>query len=287
MFAPIALNDFREGSGRTWEFFAATRTPSRPPHYFYVAFATSVCCNDNIEALMNGTLEAILRRRAVKVFEPVEISPDLREQILDAARHAPSSFNTQPYRFYWVGSEAEKATVANLCLGQKPAETASALVVVVADIGSLTATSQGQLEWMRRSKFSEAKIRDYERTAKIGRILFMPGPFGIFGAFKWAIFRLLNMWKTMGIPPTSRQDLFKWATKSTSLACENLMIAAEALGINTCPMEGFDGRRLSRYLGLSARHHEIVMVIAVGKKSHAYVEPPQWRRPLDATVTVL
>jgi nitroreductase len=266
---------------------AALQTPSLPPHYFHVAFATSLCCNGNMEVFMNGTLEAILRRRAVKVFEPVEISPDLREQILDAARHAPSSFNTQPYRFYWVGSEAEKAKVANLCLGQKPAETASALVVVVADIGSLTATSQGQLEWMRRSKFSEAKIRDYERTAKIGRILFMPGPFGIFGAFKWGIFRLLNLWKTMGMPPTSRQDLFKWATKSTSLACENLMIAAEALGINTCPMEGFDGRRLSRYLGLSARHHEIVMVIAVGKKSHAYVEPPQWRRPLDATVTVL
>ena len=53
------------------------------------------------------------------------------------------------------------------------------------------------------------------------------------------------------------------------------------------PMEGFDGRRLSRFLGLSTRYHEIVMVIAIGKKSPAYAEPPQWRRPLDATVTVL
>jgi len=26
------------------------------------------------------------------------------------------------------------------------------------------------------------------------------------------------------------------------------MIAAEALGLNTCPMEGFDGRRLSKFL---------------------------------------
>ena len=52
------------------------------------------------------------------------------------------------------------------------------------------------------------------------------------------------------------------------------MIAAEALGINTCPMEGFDGRRLSKYLGLSTRYHEIVMVIAMGKKSQTYVEPP-------------
>ena len=115
----------------------------------------------------------------------------------------------------------------------------------------------------------------------------MPGPFGIFGAVKWAIFRLVNLWKTMGMPPVFRQDLLKWATKSTSLACENLMIAAEALGLNTCPMEGFDGRRLSRFLGLSTRYHEIVMVIAIGKKSPAYTEPPQWRRPLDATVTVL
>src|SRR5579863_2245417 len=236
---------------------------------------------------MTEILEALFHRRAVKAFEPVEIPQVLREQILDAARHAPSSFNMQPYRFFWVESLTRKATAAKLCMGQMPAATASALVVVVADIGSLTATSQSQLEWMRRSKFSEAKIRDYERTAKIGRILFMPGPFGIFGAFKWGIFRLLNLWKTMGMPPTSRQDLFKWATKSTSLACQNLMIAAEALGINTCPMEGFDGRRLSQFLGLSGRHHEIVMVIAIGKKSCTRNEPPQWRRPLDTTVTVL
>lgn len=237
---------------------------------------------------MDAIVEAIYQRRAVKLFEPVEISEGLREQILNAARQAPSSFNAQPYRFYWVRTAERRAAVAKLCHGQKPAQTASALVVAVADIGSLSATSQSQLEWMRgRSEFSEAKIRDYERTAKIGRILFMPGPFGTFAAVKFAVFWLLSLWKVMGIPPLSRRALFKWATKSTALACENLMIAAEALGINTCPMEGFDGRRLSKYLGLSARYHEIVMVIAIGKKSRAYVEPPQWRRPLDATVTLL
>lgn len=236
---------------------------------------------------MNGILEPIFQRRAVKVFEPVEIPEGLREQILDAARHAPSSFNTQPYQFFWVESSARKAAAAKLCMGQMPAETASALVVAVADIGSLSATSQSQLEWMRRTGFSDDKVRNYERTAKIGRILFMPGPFGIFGALKWAIFRLVNFWKIMGMPPVSRQNQFKWATKSTSLACENLMIAAEAVGLNTCPMEGFDGRRLCKYLGLSTRYHEVVMVIAIGKKSPVYVGPPQWRRPLDATVTVL
>ena len=236
---------------------------------------------------MNTILDAIFQRRAVKLFEPVEISPGERERILDAARHAPSSFNSQPYKLYWVESAAQKDVVAKLCLGQEPAETASALVVAVADIGSMAQTTRSQLEWMRRSKFAEAKIRRYERTAKIGRILFTPGPFGIFALVKRALFWLLNLWKTIGMPPLSRQDLFKWATKSTSLACQNLMLAAEALGFNTCPMEGFDCRRLAHYLGLAGRYHEIVMVIAIGKKSHAYVEPPQWRRPLDATVTVL
>jgi nitroreductase len=236
---------------------------------------------------MSEILDALFHRRAVKAFEPVEIPQAVREQILNAARHAPSSFNMQPYRFFWVESASGKATAAKLCLGQMPAATASALVVAVADIGSLAATSRAQLEWMRSSGFSHAKVRDYERTAKIGRILFTPGPFGIFGAAKWVVFRLVNLWKTFGMPPVFRHDVFKWATKSTSLACANLMIAAEALGLNTCPMEGFDGRRLSRFLGLSARHHEIVMVIAIGKKSPAYAESPQWRRPLDATVTVL
>jgi nitroreductase len=241
-----------------------------------------------MEVRMNDILETVFRRRAVKVFEPVEIPEGMRKQILNAASHAPSSFNSQPYRFYWVGTAERKTAVAKLCMGQMPAETASALVVAVADIGSLSATSQSQLEWMRsRSEFCEAKIRDYERTAKIGRILFMPGPLGIFAAVKWGLFWLLNLWKVMGMPPLFRRDLFKWATKSTSLACENLMIAAESLGLNTCPMEGFDGRRLCKYLGLSDRYHEIVMVVAIGKKSHAYVQPPQWRRPLDATVTML
>jgi len=236
---------------------------------------------------MSGVLEAILQRRAVKVFEPVEISSELRGQILNAARHAPSSFNMQPYRLYWVESAAKKALVAKLCMGQSPAATASALVVAVADIGSMPATTQGQLEWMRRTNFSQEKIRDYERTAKIGRILFMPGPFGIFAAVKRGIFWSLNLWKTVGMPPLSRHEWLKWATKSTSLACQNLMIAAEALRFNTCPMEGFDGRRLSQFLGLSRRDHEIVMVIAIGKRSPAYVESPQWRRPLEATVTLL
>lgn len=236
---------------------------------------------------MPETLNAILQRRAVKHFEQVEIPAEVREQLLNAVRAAPSSFNMQPYRLYWVESEAQRATVARLCLGQSPAQTASVLVVAVADIGSLRATSELQLEWMRKTGCSEKRIRDYAMTAKIGRLIFAPGPFGVFGACKWLMFRILNLFKIVGRPPVFRHDVFKWATKSTSLACQNLMIAAQAVGLNSCPMEGFDAWRLSKFLGLSAPVHEIVMVIAIGKRAQSYVDQPQWRRPLESTVTLL
>ena len=236
---------------------------------------------------MNPILDAISRRRAIKVFESDPIPLSVREQILDAARYAPSSFNTQPYRFYWIESSQSKNAAAQLCLGQTPAATASALIVAVADIGSLTRTAQDQLAWMRTAGFSQKKISSQEMKARIGKWLFAPGWFGILGGLKWMLFRFLNVFKILGMPPTSRQSLFKWATKNTSLACENLMIAAETLGLSTCPMDGFDGRRLSRFLGLSPKYHEVVMVIAIGKKSPQHIDQPQWRRPLEATVTVL
>jgi len=232
-------------------------------------------------------LAVLFRRRAVKSFVPVEIPAALREQLLGAARHAPSSFNMQPYRFYWIASPAQREAVAKLCLNQNPATTASALVVAVADIGALRSTARLQVAWMRQSGFPERKIREYARTARIGRIIFMPGPFNLLGALKWMLFRLLHAGKTIGMPPVTRQDFFKWATKGAALACQNLMIACEALALNSCPMEGFDGPRLAQYLGLSRKHHEIVMVIAIGKKPSGYTDPPQWRRPLRATVTVL
>jgi hypothetical protein len=52
-------------------------------------------------------------------------------------------------------------------------------------------------------------------------------------------------------------------------------------------MEGFDDLRLAKFLKLSRRRDQILMVIAIGKKSSAHIDHPQWRRPLDATVKVL
>ena len=205
---------------------------------------------------MTSALQAIFQRRAIKVFDPIEIPPETREQILHAARLAPSSFNIQPYRFYWLATPETRNKAAQLCFGQSPAATASALVVAVADIGSWKSTTASELAWMRTAGFSEKKIAEFERRAKFGKWFFIQGWFGVFGVIKWTLLRLVHIWKTMGMLPVARQGMFKWATKSAALACQNLMIAAEALGLNTCPMEGFDGRRLAKLLELSPKNHE-------------------------------
>ena len=243
--------------------------------------------NAKADLTSDPILSAIFQRRAIRAFEAVQIPVSTRDLLLQAARQAPSSFNMQPYRLYWVESPAERDAVAKLCHNQNPAKTASALVVAVADLGSLRSTSQLQAEWMRESGFPAHKIREYVRTARIGRILFMPGPLNLFGILKKAFFLLLNAFRSIGSPPVTRLDLFKWAGKSTALACQNLMIAAEVVGLNTCPMEGFNGPRLARYLGLSRKVQEIVMVIAIGKKSSSYTAQPQWRRPIETTVIFL
>ena len=106
---------------------------------------------------MSEILDIILRRRAVKVFDPVHISVETRDQILKAASVAPSSFNSQPYRFYWVQSPEKLKRAARLCFGQKPAATASALVVAVADIASWRETAQAEIAWMRTAGFFQLK----------------------------------------------------------------------------------------------------------------------------------
>lgn len=236
---------------------------------------------------MHPSLNAIFQRRAIGVFDLVDIPPSLRDELLLAARLAPSSFNSQPYRLFWVASPDSRRTVAQLCFSQPPAETTSALVVAVADLGCWRSTSLGQLDWMRASGFSPEKISEYERKSKFAKWFYRQGWCNRFGALKWLVFRAVNLFKTIRMPPVTRQDLCKWATKNTSLACENLMIAAESLGLNTCPMEGFDSPPLSRFLHLSPGDQEIVMVIAIGKKSPLHVDQPQWRRPLESTVTIL
>lgn len=236
---------------------------------------------------MDAMLKAIHERRAVRKFEAAEIPEETRRAMLEAATLAPSSFNLQPYRFYWIASAEKRAEAARYCLGQRPATTASALVVAVADVGSWRETMASQVAWMKAGGVEAKKAAEYAKKMEKVKWFFLQGWFSMFGAMKWMILRVLNLVKIMGSVPASHGQMLAWATKGTALACENLMIAAEALGWQSCPMEGFDGRRLGRMLGLKRRRQAIAMVIAIGKRAKEFEAEPRWRRKLEETVTVI
>ncbi len=236
---------------------------------------------------MTANLEPLLRRRAIRAFDASAVPAETRELMLKAAVAAPSSFNSQPYRLFWIESPEKKKKAAELCSGQGAAKTASVLVVAVADLGLWKITNASQLQWMREQGFPEQKVREFEKKAKFSKWFYLQGWFNVFGIAKWAILKTVHLWKVIGMAPVSQRGMFQWATKATALACGNLMTAAQALGWNSCPMEGFDGERLGNFLGLRRRTQEIVMVVAIGKKSAAHVDQPQWRRPVEVTVTIL
>ena len=74
----------------------------------------------------------------------------------------------------------------------------------------------------------------------------------------------VGLFKPMPRGPVYKSDLFEIVTKTTALACQNFMMAIVAQGYDSCPMEGFDHKRVKKILNLNNKSH-VVMVIAVGK----------------------
>ena len=76
--------------------------------------------------------------------------------------------------------------------------------------------------------------------------------------------------------PTNQSEMNIWATKNVCLACENFMLSMRACGFDTCPMEGFDSKRVKDLLGLPPQAL-ITMVISAGERSESGVYGPRIR----------
>lgn len=60
------------------------------------------------------TEETIRGRRSIRAYRQRDIEPGLVEEILDLARHAPSSMNGQPWHFIVVRDEETKSRLAEI-----------------------------------------------------------------------------------------------------------------------------------------------------------------------------
>jgi nitroreductase len=67
-----------------------------------------------------------------------------------------------------------------------------------------------------------------------------------------------------------------WSVKSSCLAAENFMLALRSYSFDSCPMEGFDEKKVREILELPEGAY-ITMVIGAGKRAQNGVYGPRIR----------
>lgn len=103
--------------------------------------------------------------------------------------------------------------------------------------------------------------------------------FGILGLIKKVATKITGAFRPM-YREVSATDLRVVAHKSTALAAQNFMISMAAKGIDTCPMEGFDSKRVRQILGLP-KSAQISMIIGCGYRDKGGIYGPRFRVPFD------
>ncbi len=176
------------------------------------------------------TFDAIKTRRAVNYFDAAHKSS--KSEIKKLMQHvilSPTSFNIQNWRFVVVTDKTMRQKIREASWDQAQMTDASFLVVFCAD---LNAWKKADRCWRN----APPKVRK-------------------------------NMVATIKmIYSRDKQLQYDEGIRSCGIAAQTLMLAAKPMGYDTCPMVGFDVKKVSKLIRLP-KQHIITMIIAVGKKS--------------------
>jgi len=187
------------------------------------------------------TFDAIYQRRAIKNYDPEhKLSKAEEEKLLEAAIQAPTSFNIQHWRFV-ILRDPELRQKIRVEFGNDQAQMtdASLLILMTADVKAWQ--KEPQRYWQNA-------------PAEINELL-----------VGWmAPFHEGREW-------LQRDE----AQRSIGIAMQTIMLAAKAMGYDTCPMIGFDIDKVAELINLP-EDHVMGPMIAVGKKvSDSWPKPGQ------------
>jgi len=188
-----------------------------------------------------NTLETINQRISANRFDPDKpLSRAEIEELVTCATQAPSSFNLQHWRFIAVTEPADKERLKAVAYGQQKVVDAAVTFIVLGDL--------------------KAHI-------KLPDILAQAVKAGIFD--QATADNMVGMANQMYANPSAQRDE---AIRSASMAAMTLMLAAQAKGLVSGPMIGFDPEGLKREFQITERYLP-VMLIAVGHPA-----PGNWPR---------
>lgn len=247
-------------------------------------------CRTDVESAVTAwderwwTFQQINRdRRAIRDFDGSPIADDEVEALIAEALLAPSSGNSQPYMIHWLRAPAMLAAGAAACRNQRAARSASTLLVFVAGSRfALETVSRFQAYVESTGELGEKSRRYHLRETKTRRRFLRIAP-----SFIWSplLSLLTTVFPSLALVPVGPSGVRHWAARNALFAAQTILLAASARGLDTCPMEGFDPRKLGRILGLE-RGDVIAVVVALGRRRPDALIEPRWRRSFEAAVQV-
>lgn len=179
------------------------------------------------------TLETIKHRISANHFDASKTLSEAEiKELVSYAIEAPSSFNIQHWRFVAVTKPEEKARLKAVAYNQPKVAEAAVTFIVLGDLQAF-----------------EKLPQIYQPLAEAGA---MPPEMAD---------RVVAM--ATGMYKDSPQNQRDEAIRSATLASMTLMLAAEAKGLVSGPMIGFDPEGVKREFNISDRYVP-VMLIAVG-----------------------
>jgi nitroreductase/dihydropteridine reductase len=206
-------------------------------------------------------------RYTTKAFDPTrKLSAEQAAQIEALLRMSPSSTNAQPWHFVIASTEAGKSRIADTMAGghayNEPKVRNASHVVVLCSRQALTdddltaVLDQEQAD----GRFATPEAREGQRK---GRLHFV------------------------NLHRFERRDAQHWADKQTYLALGFLLLGAAALGMDACPIEGFDQGAVDAALGLREKGLSSAVIVALGFRSEGdfNAKLPKSRLPADSVIT--
>jgi nitroreductase len=173
--------------------------------------------------------EAIEKRRAIKQFDPAHAMGDAEiKQLMSLALLAPTAFNIQNWRFVLVRDPELRKQVRAASWNQAQVTDASLLVVMTADLKAWN--KQPERYWRNAPKETQGYL--------------LP-----------ALHNYYN-----GKDQVQRDE----AMRSCGMAAMTLMLAAQEMGYDSCPMDGFDFDAVGKLINLP-HDHVVSMFVAIGK----------------------
>ena len=233
------------------------------------------------------TLEEIINyRRSVRHYKDLPIDSEKVKHCIELATLAPNSSNMQLWEFYHITNPEILKKLAVACLSQEAATTAQQMVVFVTrqDLYRKRAKKMMELETQNVLKNSpETKREKRIKSWKMYYGYVMPFLYarflGILGIVRKIMMNIIGIFRTITYQ-VSENDMRVVVHKTCALAAQTFMLAMANEGYDTCPMEGFDGRKVKSILKLPYGA-EINMIVSCGIRDEKGVWGDRMRISFD------